>query len=57
MVFIPGIVSRAASPILRRVWFSVTYNRLTANRHRGRGTNETDAQAFYLEHLGSGSRQ
>jgi hypothetical protein len=57
MVFIRGIVSRVASPILRRVWFSVTYNRLTANRRRRRGTNESDAQAFYLEHLGSSSRQ
>ena len=57
MVFIRGIVSRVASPILRRVWFSVTYNRLTANRRRRRGTNESDAQAFYLEHLGGSSRQ
>jgi hypothetical protein len=56
IAFIPGIVSRAASPFLRRVWFlSLTIARRPMDAE-GEMANETDAQAVYLEHLGSNSR-
>jgi hypothetical protein len=55
--FYPGYSEPSRESYSAQGLVSVTYNRLTPIGAEGGVANESDAQAVYLEHTGSNSRQ